>query len=58
MATVVVIVNGRGLGIDTRHRHWEVLLPGMELDWILDWNGIYFLYGIAIGCTTFGTVHV
>ena len=21
MATVVVIVNGRGLGIDTRHRH-------------------------------------
>ena len=36
----------------------EVLLPGMELDWILDWNGIYFLYGIAIEYTTFGTVRV
>ena len=30
----------------------------MYLDWILDWNGIYFLYGIAIERTTFGTVYV
>ena len=20
---------------------WEMLLPGMDLDWILDWTGIY-----------------
>ena len=28
---------------------------GFGLDYALDWNGIYFLYGMAVELTTFGT---